>query len=407
MGMKINFNSSAIISNNSLKLNDNKLTLSLQRLSSGYKINSAKDDAAGLAISRRMNAQIKGLNAAEQDAKDGVSVTQIADGALSEVHDILQRMNELAVKAGNGTMIDDDREFIQQEISSLAEEIDRIGQTTEYNGQKLFAGEFDLKGYTNILEIKVDSYSDSNMYGDYKFEFTGANYDEKGNVTEVNGSTEKIVEVDRPDGKKEKYRVSGDIYHLTFSGDNGDQFVLDTAQLIGDTKPLKAVKNGAGDITGYQYTAATGTVEMELSGYGAMTLQVGANENQTLEVRIEKLSLESLGFKNQDSDETKDMILKVTTEEAARDAIEKISAAITKVSAMRSKLGAYENRLEHTETNLSTNTENLTAAYSRIMDTDMTEEMTNYSNLQIISQAATSILAQANERPSQMLQLLQ
>ena len=407
MGMKINFNSSAIIANNSLKLNDNKLTLSLQRLSSGYKINSAKDDAAGLAISRRMNAQIKGLNAAAQDAKDGVSVTQIADGALAEVHDILQRMNELAVKASNGTMIDDDRAFIQEEISSLAEEVDRIGNTTEYNGQKLFTGEFDLKGYTNILEIKVDSYSDSNMYGDYKYTFSGAKYDENGKVIEVNGSTEKIVDVVRPDGKNEKYRVSGDIYHLTFSGDNGDQFVLDTAQLMRGTAPqITEILSGT-DITGYQYTASKADVEMELSGYGAMTLQVGANENQTLEVRIEKLSLESLGFKNQDSDETKDMILKVTTEEGARDAIGKISAAITKVSAMRSKLGAYENRLEHTETNLDTNTENLTAAYSRIMDTDMTDEMTKYSNLQIISQAATSILAQANERPSQMLQLLQ
>ena len=170
MSMKINYNSSAIIANNSLKMNDKKLTISLERLSSGYKINSAKDNAAGLAISRRMNAQIKGLKVASQDAKDGTSVIEIADGALSEVHDILQRMNELAVKAANGTLNDEDREACQQEIDSLAEEIDRIGETTEYNGQQLFTGKFDYKGYTTDKEIKVDYYSDYVDTGVYKLD---------------------------------------------------------------------------------------------------------------------------------------------------------------------------------------------------------------------------------------------
>lgn len=408
MSMKINYNTSAMIANNSLKLNDNKLTTSLQRLSSGYKINSAKDNAAGLAISRRMNAQIKGLKAAAQDAKDGVSVVEIADGALAEVHDILQRMNELAVKSANGTMTDDDRVYIQEEVASLAEEIDRIGQATEYNGQKLFAGDFDLKGYTNNIGIKVDYYADTNMFGDYKFTLASAVFDEEGNVTEVNGSSEKIVDVTRPDGKIEKYRVSGDAYHLTFSGDNGDEFRLDMAQLMkGATPDLVVNKDADDNITGYNYTASIPNIEMELSGYGAMTLQIGANETQTVDVRISKLSMEFLGFKNQDSDETKDMILNVSTEAGAIKGIGQISSAISKISSMRSKMGAYENRLEHTQTNLATNDENLTAAFSRIMDTDMAEEMTNYSNLQVVSQAATSILAQANERPSQMLQLLQ
>ena len=145
MSLKINYNISAMIANNSLKMNDNKLSAALERLSSGYKINNAKDDAAGLAIARRMNAQIKGLSVAEQDAKDGVSVVEIADGALAEVHDMLQRMNELAIKASNGTVSDDDRETIQSEVNQLKDEITRIGETTEYNGRKLFDGNFDLK----------------------------------------------------------------------------------------------------------------------------------------------------------------------------------------------------------------------------------------------------------------------
>ena len=158
MGLKINYNISAMIANNSLKVADNKLGTSLERLSSGYKINHAKDNAAGLAIARRMNAQLRGLSAAEQDAKDGESVVEIADGALAEVHDMLQRMNELAVKSANGSITDDDRAIIQDEVAQLKEEIARIGETTEYNGRKLFDGTFDLKGYTNVTEIKVNYY---------------------------------------------------------------------------------------------------------------------------------------------------------------------------------------------------------------------------------------------------------
>lgn len=551
MSLKINYNVSAMIANNSLKLNDNKLTTSLGRLSSGYKINSAKDDAAGLAISRRMNAQLKGLRAASQDAKDGVSVVEIADGALSEVHDILQRMNELSIKSANGTLSDDDRAAIQQEISQLGEEIDRIGQTTEYNSQKLFTGEFDLKGYTNQLDIKVDKYSDAMMYGEYSFAIEAAKdivfeEDENGNVgiKKFNGQEENSVTVKRPDGKDEIYKISGDMYHLTFKGDNGDEFMLDVSSYLNKglgtfaddldryvethepplttpgtatetiidsdhreletidvyedaatgvkktvtttekqeldedgttwksvtrsiitkyeyentdntdpafgTKMEKTIKEdqiwveerekayliskaywktesnkidsaeyedpnnhlkkeiNSDGISTYTYTPdAQMDLEIDLTGYGAMTFQVGANESQTLDIRFEKLSMESLGFKYQDSDQTKDMCLNVGTANGALKAIDQITAAIGQVSAMRSRLGAMQNRLEHTDANLATSDENMTAAYSRIMDTDMAEEMSNYSNLQIVSQAATAILAQANERPSQMLQLLQ
>ncbi len=415
MSLKINYNVSAMIANNSLKLNDNKLSTSLERLSSGFKINSARDDAAGLAISRRMNAQLKGLRAASQDAKDGISVIEIADGALAEVHDILQRMNELAIKSANGTMEDGDREAIQMEVAQLAEEIDRIGQTTEYNSQKLFTGEFDLKGYTNQLEIKVDKYSDANMFGEYKLEMSELEFlvDEKNEVTltSYGGSADNTVSVLRPDGKNELYKVSGDFYHLNFKGDNGDEFTLDISgyKIYEGTGATTRTDNPDGTYT-YKYTQTDVTksaIDLDLTGYGAMTFQIGANESQTLDVRFEKLSMETLGFKNQDSDQTKDMILDLGTRDGALRGIDQVTAAINQVSAMRSRLGAYQNRLEHTGTNLATSDENMTAAYSRIMDTDMAEEMSSYSNYQVVSQAATAILAQANERPSQMLQLLQ
>ena len=406
MSMKINYNVSAIIANNSLKINDNKLTTSLERLSSGYKINHAKDDAAGLAISRRMNAQIKGLKAAEQDSKDGVSVVEIADGAMAEVQDILQRMNELSIKAANGTITDDDRQYIQQEVEALAEEIDRIGNTTEFNGQKLFNGNFDLKGYTNDVNIKVDYYSDYVDIGDWNFEISELKFkvDENGEaiLTEFNGSADLEVEIKTPMDTTEKYKVTGDNYHITLNGNNGEEIKLDISAY---TKGLEKGKN-EGDTISYA-SFDESTINLELKGYGGMTFQIGANESQTVDVRFQKLSMESLGFKHLDSDPTKEMCLDLSTEKSAKAGIEKISNAIDIVSGMRSKLGAYQNRLEHTQSNLSTSQENMTSAYSRIMDTDMSEEMTNYSNLQVVSQAATAILAQANERPSQMLQLLQ
>ena len=416
MSIKINYNASAILANNALNINDNKLTASLERLSSGYKINRAKDNAAGLAISRRMNAQIKGLNTAKQEAMDGVSVIEIADGALAEVHDILQRMNELSVKASNGTITDDDRASIQQEISALAEEVDRIGETTEYNSQKLFTGKYDLKGYTSEKSVKVDYYPDSMTYGKYKLPVDPSTKPvakinselkfeiEDGYTTlkSVGGSTANKVFVEKPDSTVEEYTVSGDVYHLKFTGKNGDEFLLDIASLTAG----KEVKDENGNITGYNPVTFAG-MDMDLTGLGAMTFQVGANEGQTVDIRFQKLSMETLGFKNQDTDLTSKMILDVSTEKGAKRALSQIDEAISIVTSMRSKLGAKQNRLEHTETNLSTSSDNVTAAYSRIMDTDMAEEMTNYSNLQIVSQAATAILAQTNERPSQMLQLLQ
>ncbi len=383
MSMKINYNVSAMLANNSLMMGDNKLTKSLERLSSGYKINSAKDNAAGLAISRRMNAQIKGLKEANQESKDGASIVEIADGALSECHDILQRINELCVKSANGTNSDEDRAAIQSEVKQLSEELVRIGKTTQYNGQVLMDGTFDMKGYVeNNNSVKVKYYSDAVKLGDYE------------------------VTVDAPVAGSEEYTVkmenvgSGEISTLTGK--------LEDGQLI--AKGPNGYELRLELRSGWETTP---TMQMELKGYGAMTLQIGANEGQTLDMRIPELSLLNLGIGDTDGNLTlvagPDGVAdpSINYEEKAKEAISKVSKAISFVSEMRSRLGSYQNRLEHTESNLATSEENMTAAYSRIMDTDMAEEMAEYSNLQIVTQAATAILAQANERPSQMLQLLQ
>ena len=390
MGLKINYNVSAMVANNALKMSDNKLSASLERLSSGYKINHAKDNAAGLAIARRMNAQIRGLSAAEQDAKDGESVIEIADGALAEVHDILQRMSELSVKASNGTSGDEDRKLIQDEISKLQEEITRIGESTQYNSQDLFDGSFDLKGYTNNVDIKVDYYSDAVNYGQYSVELTGIQFDEIGNVELAQTTKAVITRTDvTPNEVMDEVAISGTADQLVLKCEGAFELRLGIEQYVTATV-------AADGSTQYSFTDVS-DLELDLTGIGAMTLQIGANEGQTIDLRIPEVSLLNLGVKRTD----------VSTVDGAKRAIDEVSNAIQYISEIRSRLGAYQNRLQHTQTNLATSHENVTAAYSRIMDTDMADEMTEYSNLQVVTQAATSILAQANERPSQVLQLLQ
>ena len=383
--MIINYNVSSMIANNALARNDSALSKSLERLSSGYKINHAKDNAAGLAMSRRMNAQLKGLDVAGDNANDGISIVEIADGAMSEVHDILQRMNELAVKSSNGTLSDEDRSMIDEELQALNDEIERIGETTQFNGQNLLDGSFDLKGYTNTEAVSVDYYQEGMKYGEYTLGVIRAEFDQDGFLTEVtNEDGSKIESITDPDGKTVKIdKVSFRYDEVTLSGKDGFEIkmTLNKDAMTADGAGYKTDKN----------------LQLNLTGIGSMTLQIGANEDQTLELRMPPITKKNLGLSHTD----------VLTEESANAAIDEIADAISFVSSIRSSLGAYQNRLEHTTTNLDVTSENMTSAYSRIMDVDMATEMTKYSSLQVISQAATSMLAQANERPSQVLQLLQ
>ncbi len=368
--MKISFNASAVIANNSLTKNDNKLATSLERLSSGLKIVNAKDNPSGLAMSKRMNAQIKGLSAATENSGDGISIIEIADGTMSEIHEMIQRMNELCVKACNGTMTDDDRALVNDEIVQLKEEIDRIASETQFNGQKILDGSFDLKGYTNNIDMKVSYYSDAVFAGTYTIDSLNVTYNADGTI-----NTDTMPTAAFGDGFPDDAAISqvdGNI--ITITGSNDFEVKVRVSE-----------------------TTAFSNIELDLEGFGAMDMQIGANEGQQLAIRIPKISLENMGLSNID----------VRTVEGAEDALGRMEGAIKYVSSVRSRLGAYQNRLEHTINNLDISSVNMTSAYSRIMDVDMAAEMTEYTTLQVLSQASTSMLAQANERPAQVLQLLQ
>lgn len=370
--MRINYNVSAMISNNALSTSDNLLAKSLERLSSGLKINHAKDNPAGLAMAKRMDAQLEGLSKANENASDGISVIETADGALTEIHAMLQRMNELAVKSATGSITDGDRSMIQDEITQLCEEVDRIAQNTEFNSQKILNGEFDVKAYTDVEEVDVSYCSD--VVSVQKYTITDAK------VTLVNGNIDTFTATfgaGFPDPANLKTEVKDNL--VTIKGDMGFEMQLDL--------------NGVAKAN----TTDIGDIKVDVTGIGPMRLQIGANEGQVLEVRIPEVSLRNMGIKDLD----------LTTQESSRDAIDRVEGAISYISSVRSKLGAYQNRLESSVNNLDITSENMTAAYSRIMDVDMAEEMTQYTTYQILAQAGTSMLAQANERPSQVLQLLQ
>lgn len=400
--MIINYNVSSMIANNALARNDSALSKSLERLSSGYKINHAKDNAAGLAMSRRMNAQLRGLSTAGDNANDGISIVEIADGAMSEVHDILQRMNELAVKSCNGTLSENDRAAIDEEIQALKEEIERIGETTQFNGQNLLDGSFDLKGYTNTQAVTVDYYSEGIAYGIYQIDSIEPEFYEEelptGEKKLFLKDSTKVGKITDADGNEIKnYTVSVKYDELTITANGGFELkmTLNTEKM--ETQKDPATGDPILDANGVPMYEKITDLELDLTGIGSMTLQIGANEDQTLELRMPPITMKNLGLTHTD----------VLTEESSGNAIDEIADAITFVSSIRSSLGAYQNRLEHTVTNLDVTSENMTSAYSRIMDVDMATEMTKYSSYQVISQAATSMLAQANERPSQVLQLLQ
>lgn len=365
--MRINYNVSAMIANNSLKNNDDLLSNSLQKLSSGLKINGAKDNPAGLAMAKRMNAQIVGTKTADDNTMDGISVIETADGALSEVTDILQRMNELAIQASNGTMSDDDRKIINEEIVQLKEEINRVSKTTEFNSQPLLDGFYDYKAYTDNVDVKVLTYSKEIPADTYTFSSISWN-------TNADGS----IDVDVADKNGNTTTFRGEMIDdvITITGDNDFSMKLQ----------VPAASSGS-----------ISNLNVECTGIGAMRLQVGSNEGQILEMAIPAVNLKNMGLEGLD----------LTTEDSAKEGIDRIKSALNFINTVRGQLGAYQNRLENTDARLDITEENMTSAYSRIMDVDMAEEMIHYSTYTVMTQAGTSVLAQANDRPSTVLQLLQ
>lgn len=376
--MKINYNVSAVVANAALTVNEKKFNVSTERLSTGYKVNHAKENPSGIAIAKRMNAQLKGLSQSKDNASTAVSVVSTAEGALTEIQSMIQRMNELSVQAATGTKTDSDRESIQAEIKELKEEIERMKNDTEFNGKKLLNGDCDLKGYADAKGIKVSYYSDETPVANYKFNLVNPiPLDQDGNVDLKDGSVTLLQ-----DGSENAFPKDAKI---TYDGDKV------TVTAANEFEITFQVDNNV------TTTSQDGSISLDITGIGAMRVQIGANEGQVLAIRIPEVSLDTLGLSDID----------ISTQEGAQQAIELSKQANAYISSVRSRIGAYENRLEHTQSSLGVTEENVTSAFSRIMDTDMAEEMTEYANQQVLNQAGISVLTQANQRPAEVLQLLQ
>lgn len=374
--MKVNSNVQAMFAQSILSANEEKMAKSTQKMSSGYKLNRAMDNPAGMAITNRMRAQLSSLERATKNSKNAINAIQTAEGALSEIESMLQRMNELSIQGSNGTMSSSDRLAIQEEVDQLVSEINRISKNTTYNSQNLLDGTQDLKAFSgSSKEISVRNYNELMDVGKYEISVGAGGLVKsltKDGAT-IDIAAQEVVEFVDKDGNTTGYSTK---IHTA----NG-------AELTFETKGDSGATN----------------VELDITGYGGMKIQVGAEEGQEIQVVIPEVSLRMLNFVDLDGNRTLDL----RTEEGATKAISQIASAIDYVSAARSKLGAYQNRIENTVTNLDVTTENLTESYSTIKDIDMAEGMVEYTTLQVLIQAGTSMVAQANEQPQQALQLLQ
>ena len=436
--MVVQHNLQAANANRMLNVTTGQQAKSTEKLSSGYRINRAADDAAGLTISEKMRKQIKGLDRASTNAQDGVSAVQTAEGALTEVHSMLQRMNELAVQSANGTNSETDRKAIQAEVDQLSTEIDRVSETTKFNETYLLKGAAGANGnsYTyangssvgeyNGIKITADGADLSLKSGEevnlgkvtltYGTTGTVTGTDQAtkaaGNITSITvKDAQKNVEVTLNDGTKETLTATdfNKKYGLTAAKD-GTTTVSKTINDTGRTTNVGVDASKAnlsnyelGDVVKVKATIATDNkASFSKDGIASplsFNLHVGAdstNENK-ISVTIKSMSSDSLGIKG----------LKVDGEKSATSAIDTISSAIQTVSEQRSSLGAVQNRLEHTINNLDNVVENTTSAESRIRDTDMAKEMVNYSKNNILAQAGQSMLAQANQSNQGVLSLLQ
>ncbi len=399
--MIIQHNIPALNAHRQLSTNNSNVAKSLEKLSSGYRINKAGDDAAGLAISEKMRGQISGLKQATRNAQDGISLIQTGEGALQETHSILQRMRELAVQSANGTYDDDvDRLNLNKEVEALKSEIDRISSSTEFNGSKLLDG--TLGGYA----IGTAGDGEGLVSG---ISITGGTMD-AGNVTGIVVSTAGVGSFTDADGALAASTDGATTYvAANFTQDvatnNGVTTITFKAADSATKAEIEAYDGvkitvvGQKDAAGaYTAVAATNTFEIDAPGGQGVTFQIGANgvDDQEVTLKVGDMSSKGIGVD----------AISVGTRSSANDAIGKIDAAINKVSGTRADLGALQNRLDHTINNLGVSNENLTAAESRIRDVDMAAEMMSYTKNNILTQAAQAMLAQANTLPQGVLQLL-
>lgn len=459
--MIVQHNITAMNANRMLGMTTNSLSKSTEKLSSGYRINRAADDAAGLTISEKMRKQIRGLDQASTNAEDGVSAVQTAEGALTEVHSMLQRMNELAVQASNGTNSEDDRKAIQDEISQLTTEIDRVAETTKFNETYLLKGEDNtknvyMKGHDAGLKGTLTDGADSATFkiaagaldAGKKVTIGGKEYTIAATKTEaedlfktaqadetvtidgtsytIKGTTDEAKNEYTVDDLKDKVKAGSTVEYKGKSAtvikdddtndiDDTDSSVITATHAIDlmNAELLAANNIGTADHaatmgnTKPTYSSTDGAEFTINKGYATVadrlsfSLHVGSDADMTnkINVNIETMNSAYLGIK--------DLNVKDSTGNAATYAIDAIADAVAKVSEQRSALGAVQNRLEHTIDNLDNVVENTTSAESRIRDTDMAEEMVAYSKNNILQQAGQSMLAQANQANQGVLSLLQ
>lgn len=474
--MKINRNMSAVRANKQLLGTENRLSKSMKRLSSGYKINSAEDNPAGMAISNKMKAQIEALDQAKSNSSDAQNVMKIADGALGEVSSMLQRIRELAVQGASDTYSENDKKALQSEIDELTKEVDRISGDTEYNTKSLLDGSSDTRVYVRQKDAngnmtQVNSYITRINFSDNvssdKYELTvnslatqatgslasAKKPDAEGTIS-INGVSVAV----KADMTQDEYiqelqkaattagttmQVNGDsisflsneygsdsTVNITLSSSlkalagadyenaddgsgnmqlksNGKDAVVTGGENLSD-KTIRADGNRVYVVgnSGFSMdfllssdmdmTAGSRDLQIDISDIGNMAVQIGANEGQEMKIRIPEVSSQTLYLDTVD----------VTVKGGADKAMSTLDDAIEYVSGVRSRIGAFQNRLESAESSLSETSENMTGAYSNIMDTDMATEMTEYAAQNILDQAGISVLSQANDLPQQVLSLL-
>ena len=468
--MKINRNMSAVIASNQLLRTENKMTKTMERLSTGLKINSAEDNPAGVAISNKMRAQIDALDKAGDNSTDAISVMEIADGALNEVTSIIQRMRELSVQAASGVYTFDDKQAIQAEIAQLRDEVDRVSSNTEFNTKELLDGSSDTRIYTRkkladgtteithseITRINISDQVPSKVYTvdvtaraeqaentisipstditvDGTISINGVSAqiaagtssadlmvqlhdlaEEAGMTMEDLGDSVKFTSVLYGSSEKVSITISNELatemgYGPLAVGEeyHDESFGRDAEISAGDgfTNPVTSVEGNRVyivDDNGFKMDfsvnpeAAPGEYEIDVTEIGTMTIQIGANQYQEMDLRIPEISQESLYLDQID----------VAVAGGAEKALNILDDALEKVNSVRSRIGAFQNRLEYASASLAETSENMTAAYSSITDADMATEMTEYAAQSVLNQAGISVLSQANDMPQQVLSLL-
>ena len=407
--MVVQHNMQAANANRMLNVTTGAQSKSTEKLSSGYKINRAADDAAGLSISEKMRKQIKGLDRASTNAQDGVSAVQTAEGALTEVHSMLQRMNELATQSANGTNSTTDRKAIQDEVDQLTKEIDRVSATTKFNETYLLKGDTKTADKASFMKSGYAIADNTTLYveGD-----AGQNPLDQNTLKAALDAGKKVYKKDAGGGKDTLAVKDTDYAYVTKLYDETGKALSaeDALKAVAKKADTKFYANDKGKAAGgfevkdatsiYDEATNKGYIQQfDVNGKLSFNLHVGADSStdNKISVDIDSMSAAGIGVKG----------LKVDTEEDATGAIDRISDAIQKVSSQRSSLGAVQNRLEHTINNLDNVVENTTSAESRIRDTDMAKEMVNYSKNNILAQAGQSMLAQANQSNQGVLSLLQ